>query len=104
MQKFYILGLSLLLATGCTVSDKFTNWNTTSDNVGKEDTYFPLDPTDDDGDFGSCNYLLGIFKLDNDCSINDIAKYRGFKTITSVETQWILYPFVLTQRNFVFGS
>ena len=103
MKKFGILGLALLLTTGCTISDKFTNWNTTADNVGKEDTFFPVD-LGDDGDFGSCNYLFGIYKLDNDCSINDIAKYRGFKTITSVETQWILYPFVLTQRNYVFGS
>ncbi len=103
MKKFTIFGLALLLVTGCTVSDRFTNWNTTSDNVGKEDTYFPQGLADD-GDFGSCNYLFGIFKLTNTCSINDIARYRGFKTITSVETQWILYPFVLTQRNFVFGS
>lgn len=88
--------------TGCTISDKYIPWNYTADNIGTAPTYYAPSILQR-GDYGSCVYLFGIFKLNHGCSPNERAKYRQFKTITGVNTQWIVYPFALVQRNYVYG-
>lgn len=102
MNKKIFLFIVMLAASGCTISDKYIPWNYTANNIGTAPTYYSPSILQK-GDYGSCAYLFGIYKLGHGCSPNEYAKYKQFKTITSINTQWILYPFVLVQRNYVYG-
>lgn len=108
MKRIFVLFVIFLSA--CTVSDKYYKPYTGINNVGtsagnvetketlRGDTYPAFTRYSD-----FCWYLFGVFKMSNKCSPDNIAHQNNIGTITEINTQWQIFPFVSVQRTTIIG-
>ncbi|MBR2286549.1 MAG: hypothetical protein IJ866_03795 [Alphaproteobacteria bacterium] len=112
-MKKLSLTLFILLCSACTISDTYYKPDVGRKNVGSvygtitnESTSFFGQSEDTTPKFEKisdyCWYLLD-FKMNSDCSPDMIANNYGLETITEINTQWQLFPFVLVQRTNLIG-
>ena len=105
-----VIFLFLLFLSGCTISDKYykpyvgiNNVGTSAGNIETKETLrgntYPVFTRYSD----FCWYLFGLFKMSNKCSPDNIAHQNDIGTITEINTQWQVFPFVTVQRTTIIG-
>lgn len=97
MEKYLVLLTLVAGLSACTTGDTYWKTDVGENNIG---TVFG---TNNEKATDYCSYLFGLFKLSSDCSPDKIAKENNLKTITEVNTQNQLFPFVTVQRTTVSG-
>ena len=109
-----ILIISTLVISACTLSDTYYKPDVGPNNVGNSYAITEEEEIQTNGEIyqtekevekfsGDCYYLFGLFKLSSDCSPDKIATEYDLKTITEINTQYMVVPLFSIQRNTIRG-